>query len=92
MTDNETVRIARRRVGTKLGFLIHLTVFVAVGAVLIVVNLNATPHVRWFPFPLAGWGLGLAIHGLAVFLSLSGLRERMIAAEVRKLAMHKPRQ
>ena len=92
MTDTETVLIARRRVRAKFGFLIHLAVFVAVGAALIVVNLNATPHIRWFPFPLAGWGLGLGIHGLAVFLSLSGLRERMIATEVRKLTMRKPQQ
>ena len=53
MTDTEITRIARRRVGTKFGFLIHLGVFVAVGTVLIIVNLNATPHARWFPFPLA---------------------------------------
>ena len=39
----------------------------------------------WFPFPLGGWAIGLTIHGLAVMLSTSGLRERAIADELRKL-------
>ncbi len=44
-----------------------------------------TPGLAWFPFPLGGWAVGLAIHGLFVFLSTSGLRERAIAHELRKL-------
>jgi len=41
----------------------------------------------WNVWPLAGWGLGLAIHGLVTFISLrgDGLRERMIASEVERL-------
>ena len=85
MDQKDLYRIARRRAAAKLGFLIHLTVFVAVNVMLYVVNQRATPGLAWFPFPLGGWAIGLTIHGLAVFLSTSGLRERAIADELRKL-------
>ena len=42
----------------------------------------------WHLWPLAGWGLGLAIHGIVTFASLSGdgLRERMLDDEMRTAA------
>ena len=46
---------------------------------------QATPAIAWNLWPLAGWGLGLAIHGAVALLGQSGLRERMEAAELRKL-------
>jgi len=85
MEHNELVRIARRRAGMKFGFLVHLTVFIAVNALLFVINQRTTPGVSWFAFPLGGWAIGLSIHGLAVYLSGSGLRERMVEDELRKL-------
>lgn len=85
MEDREMMRIARRRAGMKLGFFIHLGVFVAVNLMLFTVNQQVTPQHTWFPFPLGGWAIGLTMHGLAVYFSLSGVRERMIEEELRKL-------
>lgn len=85
MEQEELVRIARRRAGMKFGFFIHLMVFIAVNALLFAINQRTTPGMSWFAFPLGGWAIGLAIHGLAVFLSTSGLRERMVESELRKL-------
>ena len=85
MEQKDLLRIARRRASAKFGFFIHLTVFVAVNAMLFFINQSTSPGVSWSMFPLAGWGLGLSIHGLAVFLSGSGLRERMVEGEMRKL-------
>lgn len=85
MEKQDLYRIARRRAAAKFGFLVHLTVFVAVNVLLYLVNQRATPGLAWFPFPLGGWAIGLTIHGLAVFLSTSGLRERAIADELRRL-------
>jgi uncharacterized membrane protein len=85
MEHEQLMRIARRRAGMKFGFFIHLAVFVAVNALLFVVNQQTTPGFSWFAFPLGGWSIGLCIHGLAVYLSGSGLRERMVEVELRKL-------
>ncbi len=78
---------AKKRVDMKMGFLVHLTVFVAVNLGLFVLN-SLTGSPRWHVFPLWGWGLGLAVHGLVTLLALmsgGGLRERMMAAELERL-------
>ena len=49
------------------GFFIHLFVYLAVNALLIVVNVIYDPDYYWFLFPLLGWGIGLAAHALLVF-------------------------
>ena len=78
---------ARRRVGIKLGFYTHALVFVLVNLGLFAVNAATGGH-RWSHFPLLGWGLGLAIHGVVSFLSLQGqgVRERMLSAEIERLS------
>ena len=85
--EKDLDRIARRRAGAKLGFYIHAAVFITVNLALFVINGQTTPSYRWFVWPLGGWGIGLAFHGLAVFLlgSGSGLHERMVQAERRRL-------
>lgn len=86
-TEQELRDQAKKRVDMKMGFLVHLTVFVAVNLSLIVLN-SLTGGPRWHVFPLWGWGLGLAVHGLVTLLALmsgGGLRERMMAAELERL-------
>ena len=85
MEREQMERIARRRAGAKFGFFIHLAVFIAVNTLLFVINQRATPEFSWFAFPLGGWAVGLSMHGLAVYLSASGLRERMVESELRAL-------
>jgi hypothetical protein len=43
-------------------------------------------------FPALGWGLGLAVHGLLVFVlgTGSGLRERMVQRERERLNARRP--
>ena len=83
--DQNLQRIARRRVRAKLGLYIHATVYVVVNAFLALVQSQATPQFHWSLWPLAGWGIGLAIHAAVVLLGNSGMRERMEAEEMRKL-------
>ncbi|MCX7892514.1 MAG: 2TM domain-containing protein [Burkholderiales bacterium] len=84
---DEKLRIARRNAGMKLGWLMHAAVYVVVNAVLVAANLAIDPAVRWSAFPLAGWGIGLAIHGAAVWIATGGggLRDRMIRRELERL-------
>ena len=85
MHTEDLATIARRRASAKFGFLIHLGVFIAVNLGLVAINYSIDPGFAWHRFPLAGWALGLAIHGLAVYFIGSGLRERMVDAEMKKL-------
>lgn len=91
MHEEQRLRLARRRAGAKIGFLTHLTVFVIVNAALMLINLGTTPQHRWFPYPLGGWALGLAMHGLLVFWPGFGLREKLIQSELRRLERQHPR-
>jgi hypothetical protein len=84
--DNSIEARARRRVGMKIGFYIHALVFVLVNGGLFVLN-SLSGGTRWFVFPLWGWGLGLAIHGIVTLIALQGdgLRDRMVRDEIERL-------
>ncbi|WP_395703790.1 2TM domain-containing protein [Aquabacterium sp.] len=77
---------AQRRVRRKIGFFIHATVFVLVNLGLFALN-QLIGEPRWHTLPLLGWGLGLAIHGIVTFLSLStdDLRRRLLDQEIQAL-------
>ena len=83
---------ARRRVARKMGFYVHALVYACVNGGLWVVN-AATGEPRWALWPMLGWGIGLAAHGIATFASLQGegLRERMVAQEVERLRRREAR-
>lgn len=85
-TEQDLLRRARKRVNLKLGFVAHLAAYVVVNAGMLLLDRGVGGH-RWSLWPLAGWGIGLAIHGLATAAALrgEGLRERMVAREVERL-------
>ena len=60
-----------------LGFKIHFAVYVAVNLLLIAVNLLTDPHVLWFVWPLAGWGIGILAHGAAVYYTTRPLQPHL---------------
>ncbi|MBK6008158.1 2TM domain-containing protein [Ramlibacter ginsenosidimutans] len=78
-------RRARRRAGMKLGWYIHAAVYVLVNCFLAMVSAASGGH--WAVFPALGWGLGLAIHGVVVFIAAGGggLQDRLVERERRKL-------
>jgi len=84
--DERIERLARRRAGAKMGWLIHALVYVCVNAGLALIAWQTGR--TWHLYPLAGWGLGLAIHGLAVWLGSGGigLHEHLLQAERDKLS------
>jgi hypothetical protein len=78
-------RRAERRVAAKAGFRIDALVYVLVNAGLLAVNLLTSPHYLWAGWPMFGWGVGLAAHGLSVHGSRPGWREAEIAREMDRL-------
>ncbi|HRP27145.1 MAG TPA: 2TM domain-containing protein [Burkholderiaceae bacterium] len=77
---------ARRRVGMKMGFYTHALVYVLVNLGLFAID-AVRGDGRWAVWSLAGWGLGLAIHGIVTFANLrgEGIRQRMLEAEIERL-------
>lgn len=87
MTPDDIERLARRRAGAKLGWYIHATAFVVINLALFAFSYHGFGSRRWTVFPLLGWGLGLVLHGISVFVlgPGSGLRERMVQKERERL-------
>lgn len=78
-------RQARRRAALKMGWYIHAGVYIAVN--LMLATLSAMSGRHWAVFPAFGWGLGLLVHGVVVFLVTGGggLHERLVQRERRQL-------
>ena len=75
--DHDLERTARRRVAARLGWTLHALVFLAVNAGL-----------AWLSWRSGrGWGLGLLVHGLVVWVKLGGggLHERWLTQERERL-------
>lgn len=87
LTPEDIDRLARKRAGAKLGWYLHAAVYVAVNLFLLAISEVGFGTRRWTPFPLFGWGIGLVLHGVSVFVlgRHSGLRERMVEREREKL-------
>lgn len=88
-TDARLERLARRRALMKMGWYIHATVYIAVNLMLFA--LAAASGRQSVVFPVLGWGLGLAIHGVVVFLLTggAGLQERLVQRERERLSMQR---
>lgn len=68
LSDEEIYKLARERVNEKKGFFTHLTVYVLVNILLVVIWAFTSRGFPWFVFPLGGWGIGLLFHFLGVFV------------------------
>jgi hypothetical protein len=53
-----------------MGWYVHAMVYLAVNTVLMLIAFGTGRN--WAIFPALGWGLGLLLHGLGVWLSLGG--------------------
>jgi hypothetical protein len=66
MDEHEKLARAKQQVNALMGFYIHLAVFVVVMALLLVINVAASP-IWWVQWPFLGWGIGVLAHAFAVF-------------------------
>jgi 2TM domain-containing protein len=89
-THDPAYRSAEKRAEELQGFYIHLLVYVAINTGLFLINLLTRDGGGWwFYWPLAGWGIGLAIHALATFAGVfsESWKERK-AAEIYDRTRH----
>ncbi|HBL12422.1 MAG TPA: hypothetical protein DD379_13635 [Cyanobacteria bacterium UBA11162] len=61
--QQQLIRRSRRR----LGFKLHLILYLVVSASLILLNLATTPRYFWSIFPVSGWGLGVIMYGVCIY-------------------------
>lgn len=64
---NESYERAQKRVKEIKSFYGNLISYCIIIPFLIIVNLMTSPEDLWFIFPMLGWGIGLAAHGMGVF-------------------------
>ncbi len=74
-------KAAEKRIKNRVEFYQHIAAYVVINMMLAL----AFRDQWWIIFPIFGWGLGVIIHGLEVFLDDPLRRERAIEREMRKL-------
>lgn len=88
MENQEAYQRAKRRAEAKIGFYIHLAVYMGVNVLLVIINLSTSPQYIWFIWPLLGWGIGLFFHGMSIFVfsgkKFKRIKEKMIQDEMKK--------
>jgi hypothetical protein len=79
LSSEEIERLAHKRASAKMGWYIHACVYIAVNGFFVLRWLLVDGARAWNIYPAMGWGLGLALHFLSVFVlgHGSGLRERL---------------
>lgn len=84
-TPQELDRLARKRAARKMGWYIHAFVYVCVNIGLALLSSFSGRH--WAIFPALGWGLGLLVHGMVVFIAPpgSGFHQRLVQQERARL-------
>lgn len=87
LTPEAIEKLARKRAGAKLGWYLHAVLYVVVNLIVFSMSRYGFGTRPWSVYPLLGWGLGLALHGISVFIlgTGSGLRERMVQKERERL-------
>ena len=87
LSPDEIERLATWRAKAKLGWYIHAAVYVVVNTFLFVMSTYGLRERHWAIYPALGWGVGLALHWVSVFLlgNGSGLRESMVQKERERL-------
>jgi len=85
MSEEKIYERARKRVEDKKGFFIHFTVFIIVNIVLALIWVFATKGFPWFLIVIGGWGIGLLMHFLSIFVFDSRFDSSAIEKEAEKL-------
>jgi hypothetical protein len=63
--------------GHRIGFWVHATVYAAVNLMLFAIWALTGAGYPWFVFPLLGWGVALAVHGVVYRAKLTEYWEGM---------------
>lgn len=65
--NDDSYYVAKKRVEEIKGFYGNLIAYILVNVGLLAINLLTSPEYLWFFWPLLGWGIGVAVHGMVVY-------------------------
>ena len=85
MSEEEIYEEARKRVKAKREFFSHLTAYIAVNILLIIIWAVTGAGFLWFLFPLCGWGIGLFFHFMNTFVFTAKLDKAAVEREAEKI-------
>jgi hypothetical protein len=86
MKNPDAYQRAEKRVKKRLGFYLHLVIYMVVNFFLIIIHFSTASPYFWPKWPMMGWGIGLLFHGLGVFLfsGKSHIIRQMVEKEMEK--------
>lgn len=76
--EDKAYERAQKRVKEIKGFYGNLISYCIVIPFLVILNLITNPHSYWFYWPMLGWGIGVASHGMSVFAIGKNWEEKKI--------------
>ena len=81
---------AKKRVNERVGFYVHLSVYIIVNSFLHILNLREGGG-YWAFYPLLFWGVGLSIHGINAlgFFNNSEWKNKQIQKEIERQRRNK---
>ncbi len=85
MSEEQIYEEAKKRVEEKKGFRIHVTVYLCVNTMLVLIWWFTGAGFPWFVFPLGGWGIGVLFHGLGVYVFSRRSDKRAIEREAEEI-------
>lgn len=93
LSPDDLERLAHKRTAARLGWYLHALVYLLVNLFILAVSTYAFGRRPWPVFPLLGWGLGLALHGVAVFVLGDGssVRRHLLERERQRLRREQER-
>jgi len=86
MDEHERTVRAAQQVDKRLGFYVHLVVFLLVCGGLAAVNWFGTPEIWWAQWPFLGWGVAVVFQGLCAFDRGSSVVATWRLRKIRELA------
>ncbi len=94
MSHTDQYVMARRRAEAKYKFFVHAAVYAAVMVLLVIINLVTAPGDIWFIWPLFGWGIAVALHGLRAFVlaDRNDILDALTERELRQSGMGQPKE
>lgn len=74
--ETQLEELAKKRVQAKMGFIIHLAMYLVMNIGFVAIWYFTGHGYPWFMWPALGWGIGIVAHGAALLVGPGSETER----------------